>query len=128
MIIAENKELEDVMAECLQAIINQGGKCTDSRKCAYGLRENPNKHCAVGWLLPPERHDLMRSKVGIGGMTEKDLGPNTEFIRENVGPLIDLQVIHDTPSPNNVEKFVELYPSLKELARKWEEVCNDNCR
>lgn len=134
MITTENKTKEQVYREILEKIIAQGGKCLfneqNSAACAYG--DFKGRHCAIGWLLPPNNKALMNFQgalpelVGIG-----DLGPNTDFINNHFTDLRYLQAIHDRnertelyAKESNASKalFVDKYPALAPLVARWFEL------
>lgn len=99
MIDTSGKEVKEVITEIFREIVGQGGRCRDKKGdfCSYG--NNIGHHCAIGWLLPPDRKDLMNFIGCIGNLTVKfkDLGPNDAFIRENECLLKIVQIIHDDP-------------------------------
>lgn len=99
MITTEDKTLQEVSDEIAAALIAQGKRCMSIEgRCAYG--DNQGNHCAVGWLLPPERDDLMAYIGGVPTLVDtfEDLGPNDEFIREHVELLSHIQDAHDASS------------------------------
>lgn len=99
MIITEGKTLQQVVNEIAEKLIQQGKPCiklsSPVTACAYG--DNKGNHCAIGWLLPEERDDLMMDGGNVSQLVDyyDDLGPNDDFIRENEVFLFFLQGIHD---------------------------------
>jgi len=98
MIDTSGKEVKEVITEIFREIVGQGGRCWgEGGSCFYG--NYLGHHCAIGWLLPPDRKDLMNFRAYICDLTVnfKDLGPNDAFIRENECLLKIVQEIHDEP-------------------------------
>jgi len=105
MISTDGKTVIEVVSEVLRAIIDQGGRCIDRyNDCMYG--DGKGKHCAVGWLMPDDRKDLMGLMGNLDTLIaeEDDLGPNTGFILKNRTLLYILQTFHDSDHLNMYEK------------------------
>lgn len=108
MIATEGKTLEQVVHEILDKLVAQGQPSVkklpantennstdvDRYTCLYG--DGKGNHCAVGWLLPPERQDLMEFFGDLGYLHDShSLGANDSFIRNNLGVLQEIQHLHD---------------------------------
>jgi len=93
MINTKGKTLQEVSDEIAKKLIEQGSPCSEGGICCYGLGET---HCAIGWLLP-EDSEAMKAEGNIFRLLEEYsvLGPNEQFLRENLGALSLLEVIHD---------------------------------
>lgn len=123
MITTEGKTCVQVIEECLDAIIAQGGQCSnDFYGCMYG--DGAGKHCGVGWLLPETDSSLMQLTGSVHGLLASqryDLGPNAEFINLYSHELRELQVLHDTPFMyiTELHPLVIRFPALAEKAQVW---------
>lgn len=96
MIYCEGKKFFEVANEVLTELISQGAQCTsDDGCCVY--ENDEGHHCAVGFLLPEDRSDLMSEMNSVRALINihKDLGINDEFIRLHRHRLGDLQALHD---------------------------------
>ena len=127
MIDTNGKEVKEVITEIFRKIIGQGGRCVDKTgHCYYG--NDIGHHCAIGWLLPPDREDLMNFGGHIWDLIEEfeDLGPNDAFIRENECLLKIVQIIHDAPGPcqEKVDELKDVVGDIPEI-NQWIGMSND---
>lgn len=102
--ITPEMSLDDVANAILDKLIEQGGPCIFDGACMYGSPDN-SRHCAVGWLLPEDREDLMGFIGDVNGLCNLssrlgpvDLGPNDQWIRDNLPFLGRMQFFHDCGS------------------------------
>ena len=124
------RPVEDVLRDCIQACIDQGGQCRNGERRAYGLppepdtSDIPNKHCVVGWLLPPDDERLMGFESDVYELVAlfPNLGPNQDFIVDNVEILSTLQMLHDASpenAPSRKSALLKKYPSLEPVINDW---------
>lgn len=102
MILTQGKTLQEVVDDIAAVMIQQGCLCLNDELCAYGNEQG--EHCPVGHLLPEDREELMSSPQGVRGLCElyPDLGPNDQFIRDNIEAMEDLQRLHDGSAADNL--------------------------
>lgn len=107
MINTDGKTVQQVITEVLEKFIDQGKRCTRGGNCVYG--DDQGNHCAIGWLLPDDREDLMKFEGSLSSLVTEvdDLGPNDVFIQNHFGVLNVLQLFHDSP------RFPRAAPLLK---------------
>ena len=118
MITHENKSPEQVVEEILAALVKQGGRCMIDEECSYGNKKE--EHCAVGFLLPENREDLMDFEGGIAFLLSiDDLGPNDVFIRDNEDLLESLQCIHDFSTLEGLEFAAQKFPYQSKALDLW---------
>ena len=121
----KERPVADVLRDCFEAIINQGGPCRDLDNCRYGMQGYPSMHCLVGWLLPPDNEELMGDESNVYELTlrYKNLGPNDAFIRKHVDVLMRAQQVHDAYYPDlvssNISRLLDDYPELKDVTERW---------
>ena len=131
MIHTDGKTLEQVVVEIIQAITNQGGQCLkegSSTNCVYGNSEG--RHCGIGWLLPADNDELMKDSGSVTTLAniynKGELGPNDQFIRENVVLLQLMQVVHDRNTLRNlqvsVNKICQECDLTKSIFTPWVEL------
>ena len=101
MIQTENRSTYDIVQDIFSALVRQGGRCMseEANVCAYERTNEDGtvSHCAAGWLIPEGKlkgEDLTRP-IGALVQDEVDLGPNEEWIADNVELLQLCQRTHD---------------------------------
>jgi len=98
MINTKGLTTQQVIDEIARALIKQGEQCysLDANSCLYGVGD---KHCAVGFLLPPDNKQMMEYEGDVGALAQEfdNLGPNDYFIRTEIPLLSLIQAIHDSP-------------------------------
>ena len=97
MIETKNKTMEEVADEIFEALVIQGKQCKSSSSCLYV--DDDDNHCAVGFLLADS--ESLRGYEGdvvqmIADLDESELGPNVDFIKDNMGVMEKLQGLHDS--------------------------------
>ena len=129
MITTQGKTVPEVLAEVLQAAIDQGGRCTTDSTCLYG---DGDKHCFIGWLLPEDSTNLMGFVGGFEELLDSglNLGVNGAFIRDNEDVLHAFQNLHDMPVLfgsetlfDALEALPEAEAKLKPLTDQWLALC-----
>jgi hypothetical protein len=108
MIDTTGKTLQQVSDEIAGKLIKQGKKCTDDvGKCGYG--DGLGNHCGIGWLLDSTSKEVMLFAGNLGDLLEEhtDLGINDAFIREHKMTLADIQILHDSPNPYDIQRVAK---------------------
>lgn len=121
MIDTSGKEVKEVITEIFREIVGQGGRCRDKEgNCSYG--NDIGHHCAIGWLLPPDRKDLMNFRGCAEDLTVnfRNLGPNDAFIRKNERLLEIVQIIHDEPDrcQKKIDELKDVVGDIPEI-NQW---------
>jgi len=98
MINTKGLTTQQVIDEIARALIKQGEQCysPEANNCLYG---DGDKHCAVGFLLPPDNKEMMEFEGDVECLAQEfdNLGLNDYFIRTEILLLSLIQVIHDSP-------------------------------
>ena len=101
MIQTENRSTYDIVQDIFSALVRQGGRCMseEANVCAYERTNEDGtvSHCAAGWLIPEGKlkDDDLGRPVDALVHDEVDLGPNEEWIADNVELLQLCQRTHD---------------------------------